>query len=85
MNYVSAVYAVVVFIIAVDWLSRGRREYRGQADRREAVEETVRHASIVSYPGHGVGVGTGHGMGGHGAAVVIGDGGGGGGGGCGGV
>jgi hypothetical protein len=58
MNYVSAVYAVVVFIIAVDWLSRGRREYRGQTDRHEAAEETLRKASIVSF-GHGAGTGVG--------------------------
>jgi choline transport protein len=55
MNYVSAVYAVVVFIIAVDWLARGRKHYRGQTDRKEAIEETVRHASIVSFPDRGVG------------------------------
>lgn len=48
MNYVSAVYAVVISIIAIDWLSRGRKEYRGQTDRMEAINETVRHASIVS-------------------------------------
>lgn len=35
MNYVSAVYAVVVFIIAVDWLTRGKRNYRGQVARHE--------------------------------------------------
>ena len=34
MNYVSAVYGVVVFIIIVDWFVRGRREYRGQVKRR---------------------------------------------------
>lgn len=58
MNYVSAVYAVVVLIITIDWLFRGRKEYRGQTDRQEAVEEeTLRHrpqrrdgASIVAYP-----------------------------------
>ncbi len=35
MNYVSAVYAVVVIIIAVDWLVRGKKYYRGQTTRRE--------------------------------------------------
>jgi hypothetical protein len=50
MNYVSAVYAVVVAIIAIDWLSRGRREYRGQTDRREAINETLRRASVASRP-----------------------------------
>jgi hypothetical protein len=53
MNYVSAVYGVVVSIIAIDWLSRGRKEYRGQTDRREDVEETVRRVSIASHL-HGV-------------------------------
>lgn len=33
MNYVCVVYAVVCFIIAVDWFSRGRKSYRGQEDR----------------------------------------------------
>ena len=49
MNYVSAVYAVVIFIIAVDWLARGKKQYRGQTDRKEAINETVRKASVVSY------------------------------------
>lgn len=35
MNYVSAVYGVVIFIIAVDWLARGKRNYRGQVARHE--------------------------------------------------
>jgi len=38
MNYVSAVYAVVVAIILIDWFSRGKRSYRGQAARHEEVE-----------------------------------------------
>lgn len=48
MNYVSAVYGVVVFIIVVDWFVRGKRGYRGQTLRREEAEanltgnETVR-------------------------------------------
>lgn len=42
MNYVSAVYAVVVLIITIDWLVRGKREYRGQGDRKEAIIETMR-------------------------------------------
>ncbi|KAH8434521.1 putative choline transport protein Ctr [Aspergillus melleus] len=29
MNYVSAVYGVVIFIILVDWFARGRRSYKG--------------------------------------------------------
>jgi hypothetical protein len=57
MNYVSAVYAVVILIIAIDWLSRGKKEYRGQTDRKESVNETLRRSSIVDYR-HGGGVGT---------------------------
>lgn len=29
MNYVSAVYGVVVVIVLVDWFARGRRSFRG--------------------------------------------------------
>ncbi|KAG9767956.1 choline transport protein, partial [Aureobasidium melanogenum] len=33
MNYVAAVYGIIIFIITVDWLIRGRREYRtGESD-----------------------------------------------------
>lgn len=35
MNYVSAVYGVVVSVICIDWLVRGRRMYRGQEARHE--------------------------------------------------
>lgn len=49
MNYVSAVYGVVGCIIAVDWVVRGKREYRGQGKRHEQVEEVVRRqGSVVS-------------------------------------
>ena len=37
MNYVSAVYGVVVFIIVIDWFIRGKRGYRGQSLRHEEV------------------------------------------------
>lgn len=37
MNYVSAVYGIVVVVIAMDWVVRGKREFRGQ---------TVRHGEI---------------------------------------
>ena len=47
MNYVSAVYGVVVIIIAVDWLVRGKRSYRGQATRHIEAEEVVRRESVV--------------------------------------
>lgn len=35
MNYVCAVYGVVVFIVVVDWTTRGRYHFRGQATRHE--------------------------------------------------
>ena len=37
MNYVSAVYFVVVVIIIVDWFTRGKKGYRGQDKRHEQV------------------------------------------------
>ncbi|KAF2135311.1 uncharacterized protein K452DRAFT_239608 [Aplosporella prunicola CBS 121167] len=47
MNYVSAVYGVVMFIIAVDWLVRGRKYYRGQTTRHvEAEVVAVRGRSV---------------------------------------
>lgn len=45
MNYVSAVYGVVVFIITVDWIVRGKRNYRGQVARHE--EQVVLAENIV--------------------------------------
>lgn len=45
MNYVSAVYGVVVFIITVDWVARGKRNYRGQVARHE--EKVVLAENIV--------------------------------------
>lgn len=30
MNYVSAVYGVIGFVLLVDWFARARSEYRGQ-------------------------------------------------------
>lgn len=41
MNYVSAVYAVVVIIIAVDWIVRGRKSFRGVGERKTDVDNTV--------------------------------------------
>ena len=41
MNYVSAIYAIVVIIIVIDWYARGRREYRGQSTRHEQVVHVV--------------------------------------------
>ena len=53
MNYVSAVYAVVVIIIAVDWFIRGRKSFRGVGERKSDVSEVVnivvgRGASVAS-------------------------------------
>ena len=41
MNYVSAVYGVVVSIIIADWFLRGKRGYRGQTVRREEAEANL--------------------------------------------
>ncbi|KAF2639289.1 choline transport protein-like protein [Massarina eburnea CBS 473.64] len=38
MNYVSVVYAVVVCIMAVDWVFRGRKSFRGVGERKGDVE-----------------------------------------------
>ncbi|MCJ1444351.1 MAG: hypothetical protein MMC23_004853 [Stictis urceolatum] len=50
MNYVSAVYGVVVAIVGVDWFVRGRRKFRshgvGQASVAEVAEE-VRREDVV--------------------------------------
>ncbi|KAE8317948.1 amino acid/polyamine transporter I [Aspergillus transmontanensis] len=43
MNYVCVVYAVVGCIIAVDWVVRGKRRFRGQHTRHREVEEHVDH------------------------------------------
>ncbi|GME64861.1 Amino acid/polyamine transporter I [Neofusicoccum parvum] len=52
MNYVSAVYGVVCAIIGIDWVVRGKREYRGQGKRHEQVEEIVmRQGSVVGEVG----------------------------------
>ncbi|KAI9737948.1 MAG: hypothetical protein M1834_009318 [Cirrosporium novae-zelandiae] len=51
MNYVSAVYAVVVIILITDWFVRGKREFRGQGSRHDHIQEVIeaehRKASIV--------------------------------------
>lgn len=39
MNYVSAVYAVVVFILLMDWFIRGRRSYNGIQQTQEITAE----------------------------------------------
>lgn len=40
MNYVCVVYAVVGSIIAIDWVMRGKKKFRGQ-DTRHQVEEHI--------------------------------------------
>ncbi|KAF1949187.1 choline transport protein-like protein [Byssothecium circinans] len=50
MNYVSLVYAVVVIIMVTDWLTRGRKSFRGAGERKgdvNAVLEGVRAGSVV--------------------------------------
>ena len=42
MNYVSAVYGILVFIIVVDWFARGRRNYRGQDKRHDDAAAALR-------------------------------------------
>ena len=41
MNYVSAVYAVILLIIALDWVIRGKRHYRGALTRHEEASAGV--------------------------------------------
>lgn len=41
MNYVSAVYGVVVIIIVVDWFVRGKTHYRGQTLRHEEASHVL--------------------------------------------
>ena len=47
MNYVSAVYGVVVLIIVTDWLVRGKRGYRGQTLRHEEAEANLTGGEAV--------------------------------------
>ncbi|PYI22858.1 amino acid transporter [Aspergillus japonicus CBS 114.51] len=45
MNYVSAVYGVIIFIILVDWFARGRKSFRGsQSCVEDATTTTTGHA-----------------------------------------
>ena len=57
MNYVSAVYAVVGMIVAVDWFTRGRRDYGHNEEKRQSIVEDVmeRRASVGSMQSNGVG------------------------------
>lgn len=47
MNYVSAVYGVVISIIVVDWFVRGKRGYRGQTLRHEEADARLTGGDIV--------------------------------------
>jgi choline transport protein len=51
MNYVSAVYAVVTIIMAVDWIFRGRKSFRGAGERHSDVTETVKEVRRASVTG----------------------------------
>lgn len=53
MNYISAVYGVVVVIIGLDWFARGRKQYRGASERHDFAgaiveEERRRRSSVVN-------------------------------------
>ncbi|MCJ1456717.1 hypothetical protein MMC28_007081 [Mycoblastus sanguinarius] len=47
MNYVSAVYGIVVIIILADWFVRGKRGYRGQETRHEEAGAHLTAGEIV--------------------------------------
>ena len=46
MNYVCAVYGVVALIVAVDWLVRGRKSFRGVGERKSDADEVIRGVSV---------------------------------------
>lgn len=46
MNYISAVYGVVVIIILADWFLRGKRSYRGQQSRHEEAIATLERSVV---------------------------------------
>ncbi|CAO1598750.1 choline transporter [Xanthoria calcicola] len=46
MNYVSAVYAILVLIIVIDWFARGRREYRAQDERNDEAAAPLLRGSV---------------------------------------
>ena len=41
MNYVSAVYGILAVIMLADWFLRGRKHYRGQKARHDAVADVI--------------------------------------------
>jgi choline transport protein len=40
MNYVSAVYGVVVFVILVDWFARGRKSFKRDEVSEAKIEDS---------------------------------------------
>ena len=38
MNYISAVYGVIVFILPIDWIFRGRKDYGDATHSIESIE-----------------------------------------------
>ena len=46
MNYVSAVYAILVLIIVIDWFARGRREYKAQDERHDEAAAPLLRESV---------------------------------------
>lgn len=46
MNYISAVYAVIGVIMAIDWFARARKSYLGQS--HETIEEVERKAAEIA-------------------------------------
>lgn len=55
MNYVSAVYAVVAFIVTVDWFTRARKSFRGVGERKSDVQDVVHGVRPGSAAGRGGG------------------------------
>lgn len=56
MNYVSALYAILLLIICADWFMRARKEFRGRVGRREGVAAAA--AATTARKGkEGLGVG----------------------------
>lgn len=48
MNYVAAVYGIIIMIILVDWLLRGRQQYRNSDLDLDAVDGLSVQASADS-------------------------------------
>lgn len=42
MNYVSAVYGILVLLFSIDWFARAKKEYRGQTlDHGEGLHSSI--------------------------------------------